>query len=514
MTDRRSVLAAGAALPFLAGAAELIDVRRFGARGDGRALDHDAINRAIAAAARRGGTVVVPAGDYLCFSIRLQSRMTLVLGAGATIIAADPAVHRGSYDPPEPTAHDVYQDFGHSHFRNSLIWGDGVEDVAILGPGKIHGLGLTRDGPGARWTKAGARPLTMGGVTKAELADLEPARAAMTGRGNKAVALKNARRVRLDGFTILKGGHFAIIATGCDDVSIADLTIDTDRDGIDIDACRRVTVHRCRVNSPNDDAIVLKASLALGFARACEDVEVRDCSVSGHDLGTMLDGTRGRTQQLSPDRDRVTGRIKLGTESNGGFRRITIRDCRFERSRGLALETVDGGVLENVTVQGIVMQEVTTAPLFLRLGDRRRGPPGTGVGRLRGVTIRDVTATGIDPRYPATIAGLPDARVTDVVMEDVSLSYAGGPVARAATDVPEQRDAYPEPSMFGILPAHGLYVRHAERVSGRGLVLATDRLDARPPILVEDAHGVTLRDVRMAGDPVVRLSRNVVVRRA
>src|ERR1044072_712263 len=107
--DRRAMIASGLALPLLANAAPVLDVRDFGARGDGKALDHDAINRAIAEAARRGGTVLGTAGRYLCFSIRLKSHVTLVLGEGAVIEAADPTVQAGAYDLPEPNEHDVYQ---------------------------------------------------------------------------------------------------------------------------------------------------------------------------------------------------------------------------------------------------------------------------------------------------------------------------------------------------------------------------------------------------------------------
>ena len=192
------------------------------------------------------------------------------------------------------------------------------------------------------------------------------------GTGNKAIALAHCKRVRLDGFTIFKGGHFAVLASEIDGLDITNLAIDTNRDGLDLDCVRRARIERCRVNTPNDDAIVLKTSLGLGRRASCEDIEIRDCEVSGFDLGTMLDGTRKRTQELSPDRDRVTGRIKLGTESNGDFRRIRIANCRFERSRGLALETVDGGAIEDVLAENIVMADVTTAPLFLRLGARLR----------------------------------------------------------------------------------------------------------------------------------------------
>src|SRR4029079_19322249 len=128
------------------------------------------------------------------------------------------------------------------------------------------------------------------------------------------------------------------------------------------------------INSPNDDALVLKSSYALGEARPTENATITNVQVSGFDIVTVLDGTRTHTQEKSPDRDGVTGRIKLGTESNGGFRNITISNCVFDRSRGLAIETVDGGVVEDITVTNLTMRDVTTAPLFLRIGNRGRGP--------------------------------------------------------------------------------------------------------------------------------------------
>lgn len=467
----------------------LFDVRSYGARGDGASLDTEAINRAIEAASLAGGgTAVLPPGRYLCFSIRLASRVTLLLAEGAVIEAADPARHPGRYDPPEHAPGELYQDFGHSHWHNSLIWGENLDDVAIVGPGRIEGHGLTRDGPGARWRKeTGERPLSMAGMSEAEIRALEPEAERMIGLGNKAIALKNCRNVILRDLTIWKGGHFAVLATGVDGLAIDNLAIDTDRDGIDLDCVRNARVSGCRVNAPNDDAIVLKSSLALGILLPTENVVVENCTVTGYDFGTMLDGSFGRTQELAPDLDRVTGRIKLGTESNGGFRNITIRNCRFERSRGLALETVDGGVLEHVEVSGLQMREVTTAPLFLRLGDRRRGPEGTGLGAMRGISISDVEAVGIDHRFCATIAGIPGRRIEDVRLRNVRLVYeGGGSIPRGIA--PPLADAYPEPSMFGQTPAWGLWVRHAAKVSTEGLRLETERPDARPHIVTEDAE--------------------------
>jgi polygalacturonase len=499
MSRRDMVLGATALLlpVFPAHAARRFDVRDHGAKGDGIAIDSGAINAAIAAASRAGGgTVILPRGRYLCFSIRLKSRVTLLLGDGAVIEAADPARHGGRYDLPEGGIDQLYQDFGHSHWHNSLIWGDDVEQVAIIGPGLIHGIGLTRDGPGARWKRqAGERPLSMQGMTDAQIAELEPAAAAMHGQGNKAVAFKNGRDIHLSGFTILKGGHFAILATGTRDLRIEGLTIDTERDGIDLDCVRDVVVERCRVNSPNDDGIVVKSSFALGRAIAAENILIRDCDVSGYDMGSLVDGTKRTWQEIAPDRDRVTGRIKLGTESNGGYRNVRIEDCRFTRCRGLALETVDGGIMEHVVAQRLTMRDVTTAPLFLRLGGRRRGPAGTGIGALAGVTIREVDARGIDHRFPAAIAGLPGHPIRDVALRDVHLAYRGGGTAADAARVPaELPDAYPEPSMFGVLPSWALWVRHVDGLAIDRLTAETMTPDQRPPFAMDDVRHFSVRN--------------------
>jgi polygalacturonase len=457
------------------------------------ALATDAINAAIVHAhGRGGGEVVLPAGRHLSFSIRLLSGVTLRLEEGCVLEAAAPAIHGGAYDPAEPNPHDLWQDFGHSHWHNSLIWAEDAEDIAIVGPGRIDGLGLTREGPGSRWKKqAGEFPLSMAGLSAEAMAELSPQVEAMAGLGNKAIALKRVKRARIEGLTIFRGGHFAVLATGCEDLILRDLIVDTNRDGLDIDACRRVLVSGCRVNTPNDDAIVLKSSLALGERIPIQDVTIEHCEVSGFDPGAMLDGTFGRTQLVSPDQDRVTGRIKLGTESNGGFQNVTIRDCRFVRSRGLALEVVDGGTMENIVCERLHLSEVTTAPIFLRVGDRRRGPEGTPLGAMRNIVLRDIEAFDILPDYAATIAGLPDSPIQNVTLENIRLSYRGGGPAewaeRRPGDLPE---AYPEPSMFGPSPVHGLWARHVDGLKIENLTIETTTPDARPERLLENVREV------------------------
>ncbi len=466
-----------------------LNVRDFGAAGDGLTLDTAAIQAAIDAATP-GDIVILPAGHYLSFTLALRSHVHLVLEEGCVLEAADPAHHDGRYEAAEPNPFDLYQDFGHSHWRNSLIHAIDVEDVSISGPGLIDGRGLTREGPGSRWRKqAGEFPLSMKDMSAAELAVLSPAVSAMTGLGNKAIALCRVKGVRLQGFTIVRGGHFAVLATGVDDLTIENLLIDSNRDGIDIDGCRRVIVRGCRVNTPNDDAIVLKSSFALGERRPVEDVLIEDCAVSGFDPGTLIDGTYGRTQLLSPDLDRVTGRIKIGTESSGDFRRINIRNCTFERSRGLALESVDGGTIEDVVASNLTMRDVTTAPIFLRLGARLRAPEGVVPGAMRRIVIRDVTAEGILPDYSALIMGLPDHPIEDVTLENVRLVYGGaGTEAEAARRPPELPDAYPEPSMFGRTPAYGLWTRHVCGLTLKVFSATTATPDARPETVFEDTQ--------------------------
>lgn len=461
-----------------------LDIMDFGAR-DG-AVSTAAIRAAISAA-EAGDTVRIPAGCFLSFSVPLKSHLHIHLAEGAVLEAADPARHGGRYDEAEPNPWDLYQDFGHSHWRNSLLWGIGVEDIRIDGPGLIHGKGLTREGPGSRWRKqAGEFPESMRGMPAEELALLSPEIEAMSGLGNKALAFCRARDIVLRDFTVLEGGHFALLATGVDGLVIENLLIDTNRDGLDIDGCRRVVVRGCRVNTPNDDAIVLKAGFSLGERLPTEDVVIERCAVSGFDPGTLYDGTRGRTQQLSPDRDRVTGRIKIGTESSGDFRRIRIADCTFDRSRGLALETVDGGVIEDVVCETLRLDDVTTAPIFLRLGARLRGPDGIAPGRLRDVTIRNVEATNVLGDYAALIVGLADHPVEDVTLENIRLGYLGGGTAEdAARPVPELDDAYPEPSMFGRTPAWGLWTRHVRGLTVKGFE-ATTAGDGRPKWRFDD----------------------------
>jgi len=473
------------------GANAFYNVRSFGATGDGKTLDTDAVNKAIESASTNGGgTVYFPAGTYLSFSIRLKSNLTIYLDNGATVLAADPAVHKGKYDLPEPNEFDMFQDFGHSHWQNSLMWGIGIENFAIIGQGKIDGQGLSRRSPGPRRPRSVGETPTSMAKNVSPLGETSPL-SEMDGLGTKAIALKLSRNVTLKDFTIFRGGHFALLATGVDNLTIDNLRVDSNRDGFDIDSCRNVRISNSYVNTPNDDAIVLKSSYALGFARATENVTITNSQVSGFDLGTMLDGTYKTTQEFAPDKDRVTGRIKLGTESNGGFKNIAISNINFVHCRGLAIETVDGGNIEDVTVSNLTMRDITTAPIFIRLGKRQRAPEGTPVAKVRRVIIDNIVVSGAHHEFASIIAGLAESLVEDVRLSNIRIHYnGGGTKADAQREIPENEKNYPEPSMFGVTPAYGFYVRHAKGVAFDNVELSFEKDDARPSFFLEDVKGV------------------------
>jgi len=218
----------------------LYDVRAFGATGDGKTLDTDAINRTIAAAAAAaGGTVEFPPGTYLSFSIQLKSHVWLHLSPGSVIEAAKEAPGFGHYDEAEPNRSGT-TDIGGS-FHNSLIWGDSLEDIAITGPGIIYGKGLPRANGGGGGTGRApdfsGPPLPPAAPLPASVGFSSPGRG-----GNKSIGLVNCRNVLLRDFWVRQGGWSAVDVLGADNFTIENVKVDTNRDGFDIDCCRNVRI--------------------------------------------------------------------------------------------------------------------------------------------------------------------------------------------------------------------------------------------------------------------------------
>lgn len=449
-------------------AAKDYDVRDYGAKGDGVSLDSHAINAAVTAASEAGGgRVVLPAGTYLCGSIHLKSNIELNLEPGSRILATS---DKNAYDPSEPFGAPEYQDGGHTYFHNSLIWAEGQRNISITGQGMIDGEGLTRmDTERAGNVQGGS-----------------------IGTGDKAIALKQCRDVTIRDVTIYRGGHFAIIVTGCDLVTIDNVLIDTNRDGIDIDCCKYVTVSNSKVNTPHDDGIVLKASYALKKPVACEHVAVTNCNVTGFKLGTLLDGT------YVPEKvNWVCGRIKLGTESNGGYRDIAISNCTLMWSSGLAFEEVDQGRMENIVVTNITMNHVHHYPIYITTGCRNRGPkevttPSYGAD----ITISHIMANDVDSLAGIIVTGMPGTPLRNIRLSDIFVRYRGGG-SPDLKDKPyrEQGTNYPEPRWAGPTPAYGLFARHVDGLSVRQVRFETMRPDFRHAVILDDVKHEDLQDV-------------------
>lgn len=397
------------------------------------------IQKAIdSAAAAGGGTVYVTAGRLVIGTVRLRSNVSLWLDNGA-VLAMDP--NPAAFDAPEILGYDPHADRSTAYFHNGMIVGDGLENVAIYGQGTIDG---NRE----------------------------------RGGGPKPISLKRCRNVAIHGITIRNAPNYNISLLGCEHVEIDGVTIRNGfSDGIDPDCCKFVRISNCFVESV-DDAICLKASPSLGERVSTEHVTIANCVL--------------RTASIH---------VKCGTESYGDFRNVAISNCAFvggmgdrHGNPGLALYSVDGGNLDGVTVSNLTMQNVGV-PIALRLGARGRGQESPRPGTLRNVQIANIVATGA--RRPSVICGIPAAAIDGVGLSDIRVTMAqaeAGPESLAS--VPEKIADYPDPTMFGPLPAAGLYIRHAADLEIRNCHFQAANEEQRAGVVADNAEQLRFTAVR------------------
>ena len=446
------------------------NVRDYGAKGDGKTLDHHAINAAIdSCVAHGGGRVVVPAGTYLCGSIRMKSHVELHLSAGAKILAA-PAKMK-AYDEAESWEGPAYQDGGHTYFKNSLIYAIGQEYVSITGRGMIDGLGLTK------------KDTEKGGVLNG----------GNIGTGDKAIAFKLCRNILIRDVTIYRGGHFGIILTGCELGTVDNVTIDTNRDGFDIDCCKYLSISNCKINTPRDDALVLKSSYALKKPVITEHIAITNCVITGYKLGSLLDGS-----YIPEPVSWVCGRFKLGTESNGGYKNISLSNCTFMYSSGLAFEEVDQGIMENVTVSNITMNHVHHYPIYITTGCRNRGPKErTTVSTGRDIMISNMVANDVDSLAGIIVTGMPGEPLRNITLSNIQLQFRGGGRAELAKrEYREQGKNYPEAKFAKETPAYGLFARHVDGLEVNNVTFRTMKLEYRPAAMLVDVKNESITNLK------------------
>ena len=449
----------------------------FGAKSDTTVVSTDAVQQCIdLCSADGGGRVVVPAGQYVIGTIILRSNVHLHLELGATLY--------GSTDLKDyRRVKSSYKSLRTHTETIQLVYADSVENVTIDGYGTIDGRG--RVFPKLSWNDEG--------ITRPHL-----------------LRFIQSRNIVIKDITLKNSGCWMQHYLACDRLRISGIKVTNrnnyNNDALDLDGCHDVVVSDMIADS-DDDGITLKST----SPRLCEDITIQNCIVSSH-----------------------CNAVKLGTETNGGFRNIAIRGIVVKPSSdqssrffgrpigtsALSLEIVDGGVMENVSVSDLTVTG-TESPIFVRLGHRGRGwtfsksgasafvsqsvsggneggtaatkPDSiTTIGQMRGIYINNVHVREAG-RYGCSITGLPGHPVEDVHVQDVTVYQRGGiraeqlpAIRQALTD--EKAAEYPEATMWGPLPAKGFYVRHGRGVRFDRVETYTTEPDARPEFVSEDAE--------------------------
>lgn len=414
-------------------------VSLFGAPGAGLTNETPGIDKAIATCSASGGGVVFfPPGKYLAASIHLKSNVELLLAPAATIIGAP-----DGFDPPEPNPYARYQDFGHSHFHDSLMWGEDVTNVAIIG-GRIDGGSIVTGNP---------KP----------------------GGGDKLITIVSGNNLQFRNVAHDKGGHFVYLLNNCHDVTLDGVVIKQSRDAVDLMGCSDVRIHNCRFTGCGDDAIGVKSDYALGKKIDSANIYVWDSYFES--------GCNG---------------LQFGSETAGNFHNVNFWNIRIGRAMkaGIGLTSNDGGIIDDVNYSNIVIRGAAS-PIFMLITDRlRSGDPDKKTGAIHNVTIDDVTVTDCEPGrqgpvFPCTISGRPESPLQNIVLENIKVDFPGpGPGQQAGVVPPYPKDY--SPRSMGPRPASALYVRHADGLTLKNVTFTFDQPVQCPPIVASDVNGLTL----------------------
>ncbi|MGJ1384698.1 RICIN domain-containing protein [Sphingobacterium spiritivorum] len=423
-------------------------ITNFGAVGDKVTLNTAAIQRAIdSCAASGGGLVVVPAGDFLSGTVHLKTGVTLHVQSGGTLWGS-------------PRVSDYPLNTSPYHYLNNraLVYAKDANNIGISGTGTIDGQG-------------GSSEFQNGGKED--------------GMRPKIIEFANCDNIIVKDINLRNAAYWTQYYIYCRNVLIDHINVfsfaNFNNDGIDIDA-ENVTIRNCTINS-QDDAICLKS----GSRVACRNVTVENCNIT-----TNCNG------------------IKFGAASYTGFKNIQVRNCKVSippihlypqqiyGNSAIALEAVDGAIIDSVLIDNIQISGVRT-PIFIKLGDRnRKNPDGLGLpGKIQNVTISNITARG-ESKLSSSITGFPGYYVNNIVLKNVSLTSSGGGTTTDANRVvPENQKDYPENAMLGILPAYGLYIRHAKNITLDNVTTNYVASDVRPAIYTEDVQNIGATSLQM-----------------
>lgn len=426
-----------------------------------------------------GDALVFPKGEYVLSTVYLKSGITIKLESGCVICGSQ---NFADYDADEKVDYPLYQDASHSFFHCSMFVGENLRDVTITGDGVIDMRSV--------WDEKNVRNMAC--------------------RGAKCISLKNCKNVTLKDFSVKNCTDLAVYLAGCEDAYISGLNVKTYIDGISPDNCKRVSICDCRVEA-GDDGIVFKSSYTLNRLDFCKDITVENCSVKSR-----------------------CNAIKFGTETNGGFYDISIKNVDISDTRlaGIAVESVDGATVKNLTFRDIKMTNVGT-PFFIHLGKRLRGPDGLKIGKISDILFENVAADGEYKEYEtmpcnydgfikndriqypwaigkaenfngekdknaawqitSNCCGLAGNDLERITFENVSLRLWGG--AKTVNEgVPEEARDYPEIYVYGVdLPAKAIYFRHINGLKLNNVSVTTINADVRKNFIFDDVKNLTVK---------------------
>eukprot|EP00039_Didymoeca_costata_P002504 m.60629 g.60629 ORF g.60629 m.60629 type:complete len:484 (+) comp11339_c0_seq3:286-1737(+) len=431
------------------------NVRDFGAKGDGTAIDSPAINKAISSSSC--SIVEFPPGNYLSGSVRLKSHLTLKFDAGATLIAAKDNLN--VFDDPEPNPYDMYQDFGHSHWHNSLIWGVGLVNITFTGAGTIDGAGL--------------------------LASTPP-----NGGGNKVFGLKSCVGITISEITLRNTGWFALLATNCSDMTITGIKLYARRDGLDIVGCRRVLVDNVIISGGGDDALALKSDYSTGAVLNSYDIKVTNSMIGSNGCNAL----------------------QFGSETVGPFNDILFENLTLTAAgkAGIGIVSMDGSDISGVTYKNITMTKTTT-PFYMYIGARNRRPRPNNMqhlGSISNISLMHITSThviGAHGNFSSTIDGQPIDKAFNVSsiklvgpgikFTDISINYEGGGIAKDISNDPVHlSDQFP-PRKLGVRPSYGWYIRNSNGITFDSMQVTYYNVEQRPGFVLDATNEITLINV-------------------
>lgn len=454
---------------------KIYDVLSFGAVADGITLNSKAVQAAIDECERQGGgKVVFSKGDYVLSTVFLKSNVEIVIEKEARILGS---LEFYDYSPNEKVDYPLYQDPSHSFFNCSMFVGRDCENIAIYGDGIIDMRSV--------WDEDDV---------------LEN-----DNRGPKCIALKECKNVDIHGLQIYNATDLAIYFAGCDDVDIHHLKMCVYIDGISPDNSSNVRIHDCDMEA-GDDGIVFKSSYTLNRIGFCENIIVNDCKLKSR-----------------------CSAIKFGTETNGGFKNIQIDNIDIYETRitGIAIESVDGAVIDGITIKNVRMRNVGAA-LFIHLGYRMNGPEGREIGEIQNITLENIYAEGpYEPyegiewrhssyvhrdklQYPwqmlvnkheygvpftSNVCGLNGKPLKNICLKNVKLITQGG-IEKYKSDVPEKADGYPEVYVYGnTLPASGIYFRYVDGLILENVDIKTYLPDKRETLVFDSVTNLQVSDI-------------------